>query len=213
MRRHTFYRLAGGKGEMFLTRDRGACCDGGMTNTVLPTGWLAERVERAFVAVTNLRASLWWPGSMWGYEHVARWIRNVALHQPDHPGLAEAVEKLVSLVEAGKVFADYPKHGLAAYNEEEVVAGLLAHYRVFGDQRVLAAARQLGASMATNHPRLAGNHYYKSLAIGPLCDLAEATGDDAFLAAAVAIARKILVLMWTLVRKDEPYKSREPAAA
>jgi transposase len=32
-------------------------------------------------------------------------------------------------------------------------------------------------------------------------------------AAAVAIARKILVLMWTLVRKDEPYKSREPVAA
>ena len=32
-------------------------------------------------------------------------------------------------------------------------------------------------------------------------------------AAAVAIARKILVLMWTLVRKDEPYKSRDPVAA
>jgi hypothetical protein len=32
-------------------------------------------------------------------------------------------------------------------------------------------------------------------------------------AAAVAIARKILVLMWTLVRKDEPYKAREPVAA
>jgi len=32
-------------------------------------------------------------------------------------------------------------------------------------------------------------------------------------AAAVAIARKILVLMWTLQRKDEPYKSREPIAA
>ncbi|MFM7290006.1 MAG: transposase [Planctomycetia bacterium] len=32
-------------------------------------------------------------------------------------------------------------------------------------------------------------------------------------AAAVAIARKILVLMWTLVRKDELYKAREPVAA
>ena len=32
-------------------------------------------------------------------------------------------------------------------------------------------------------------------------------------AAAVAIARKILVLMWTLVRKDELYKAREPIAA
>jgi hypothetical protein len=32
-------------------------------------------------------------------------------------------------------------------------------------------------------------------------------------AAAVAIARKLLVLMWTLERKDEPYKSREPVAA
>jgi len=32
-------------------------------------------------------------------------------------------------------------------------------------------------------------------------------------AAAVAIARKILVLMWTLQRKDEPYKSRDPVAA
>jgi len=29
----------------------------------------------------------------------------------------------------------------------------------------------------------------------------------------VAIARKILVLMWTLVRKDELYKAREPVAA
>ena len=28
-----------------------------------------------------------------------------------------------------------------------------------------------------------------------------------------AIARKLLVLMWTLVRKDEPYKAREPLAA
>ena len=32
-------------------------------------------------------------------------------------------------------------------------------------------------------------------------------------AAAVAIARKLLVLMWTLVRKDEPYKARDPVAA
>ncbi len=32
-------------------------------------------------------------------------------------------------------------------------------------------------------------------------------------AAAVAIARKILVLMWTLIRKDELYKSRDPVAA
>jgi transposase len=32
-------------------------------------------------------------------------------------------------------------------------------------------------------------------------------------AAAVAIARKLLVLMWTLVRKEEPYKSRDPVAA
>jgi transposase len=32
-------------------------------------------------------------------------------------------------------------------------------------------------------------------------------------AAAVAVARKILVLMWTLQRKDEPYKSRDPVAA
>jgi transposase len=32
-------------------------------------------------------------------------------------------------------------------------------------------------------------------------------------AAAVAVARKLLVLMWTLVRKDEPYKAREPIAA
>ena len=32
-------------------------------------------------------------------------------------------------------------------------------------------------------------------------------------AAAVAIARKLLVLMWTLQRKDEPYKSRDPVAA
>lgn len=160
----------------------------GVNDQVLPNSWLAERLERAFVAVTNLRGSLWWPGSMWGYEHVARWIRNVALHQPNHTALPETVEKLVGLVEAGKVFADYEKHGLAAYNEEEVVAGLLAHYRVFGDARVLAAARQLGASIAANHPRLAGNHYYKSLAIGPLCDLAEVTGDDAFLTAALAIA-------------------------
>jgi hypothetical protein len=32
-------------------------------------------------------------------------------------------------------------------------------------------------------------------------------------AAAVAIARKILVLMWTLVRKDELHTAREPVAA
>ena len=32
-------------------------------------------------------------------------------------------------------------------------------------------------------------------------------------AAAVAVARKILVLMWTLQRKDEPSKSRDPVAA
>ena len=32
-------------------------------------------------------------------------------------------------------------------------------------------------------------------------------------AAAVAVVRKILVLMWTLQRKDEPYKSRDPVAA
>ena len=32
-------------------------------------------------------------------------------------------------------------------------------------------------------------------------------------AAAVAIARKILVLMWTRVRKDELYTAREPVAA
>jgi transposase len=32
-------------------------------------------------------------------------------------------------------------------------------------------------------------------------------------AAAVAIARKILVLMWAFVRKDELYKAREPIAA
>jgi transposase len=32
-------------------------------------------------------------------------------------------------------------------------------------------------------------------------------------AAAVAVARKLLVLMWTLARKDELYKAREPLAA
>ena len=32
-------------------------------------------------------------------------------------------------------------------------------------------------------------------------------------AAAVAVARKILALMWTLQRKDEPYKSRDPVVA
>ncbi|MCG3146731.1 MAG: hypothetical protein PCFJNLEI_00165 [Verrucomicrobiae bacterium] len=137
---------------------------------IQPTGWLAERVERAYVAVSNLRASLWWPGSMWGFEHVARWIRNVTLHDPQHPALRGAVDELVALVEAGKVFADYPRNGLAAYNEEEVLAGLLAHYRHFHEEHVLAAARQMAEHISANHSTLAGNHYYKALAIGPLLE-------------------------------------------
>jgi hypothetical protein len=154
-----------------------------------PTGWLAERADRAFVAVSNLRASLWWPGSMWGFEHVARWIRNVTLHAPNHPALRGAVDELVSLVEAGKVFADYERNRLAAYNEEEVLAGLLAHYRHFKDERVLAAAKRIAQSIATNHPKLAGNHYYKGLAIGPLLDAGELPG-----ARAIAEDQQLAVL-------------------
>jgi len=155
---------------------------------ITATGWLAERVDRAFVAVKNLRASLWWPGSMWGFEHVARWIRNVTLYDPQHPGLREAAEKLIALVESGQAFANYEQHGLAAYNEEEVLAGLLAYYRHFREPRALAAARRMGRSLAENHPKLVGNHYYKSLAIWPLLDLAAETGDESFQAAAIAIA-------------------------
>ncbi len=162
------------------------------SGAIQPRGWLGERIDRAMVAVDNLLGTLWWHGSGWGYEHAARWLRNELLYGRQsgrfHPAIGQVIETMLSLADDGRAFRDYEKHALAAYNEEEFLAGLLSYYRQFPDARVLATARRFGQSLAENHPRLAGNHYYKSLAIGPLLDLAEASGDASFRDAAVAIA-------------------------
>jgi hypothetical protein len=155
-------------------------------------GWLGERIDRCYPAVANLYGSLWWHGSMWGYEHAARWLRNVTLFHAyagrAHPALSEVGEELLTLVESGKALAQYETNGLAVYNEEEVLAGLLAYWRHSRDPRVLAAARRMGDSIATQHPKLAGNHYYKGMGIGPLLNLAAATGDPVYATAAETIA-------------------------
>jgi len=155
-------------------------------------GWLGERIERGMVAVDNLFGSLWWHGSGWGYEHVARWIRNETLYGRYsgrfHPALGSVLEEMLALVADGRAFPDYATHALAAYNEEEFLMGLLSYYGQFPEPRILEAARRLGRSLADHHPVLAGNHYYKSLAIGRLLELAAASGDSSFRDAAVAIA-------------------------
>lgn len=160
--------------------------------SILVQGWLGERIERAMVAVDNLRGTLFWHGSGWGYEHAARWLRNEVLYGRYsgrfHPAIGEVIQTMLGLVEDGRAFRDYSKHALAAANEEEFLMGLLAYYRQFGDAHVLEIAKRFGRSLAENHPRLAGNHYYKSLAIGRLLDLADATGDSTFRAAAIDIA-------------------------
>lgn len=159
---------------------------------VKATDWLGERLNRGYVAVSNLRGSLWWEGSCWGHEHVARWMRNVTLYGQYsgyyHPAMQEVLEGMFTLLADGRAFATYDQNALAAYNEEELLSGFIAHYRKFPDPRVLEAARRMGQSIATNHPKLAGSHYYKSLAIAPLLALEAITHDPAFLKAATDIA-------------------------
>ena len=154
-------------------------------------GWLAERLERAMTAVENLFASLWWTGAHgWGYEHPARWARNVArwIEQTGagHPGLSECGETLLQLIAEGKTDADYAQHQIAVYNHEELLMGLLACYGHTGDGRYLDAAKGVGRYIADHHA--VNGHYYKKLAIGRLFDLADASGDASFRDAAVEIA-------------------------
>jgi len=162
-----------------------ALCD------VSARGWLGERIERASVAVDNLYASLWWTGAHgWGYEHPARWVRNAALLAQytgcAHPGIIEVSEQLLQFITAGKTAVDYARHQIAVYNHEELLMGLLACYRFTGDARLLMAARDIGCTIADQHP--VNKHYYKQLAIGRLLELAEATSDASFVTAATAIA-------------------------
>lgn len=128
--------------------------------TVMPTrpgelvarDWLAERLERAMVAVDNLFPSLWWTGAHgWGYEHPARWLRNQVVWAEHtgsaHPGIAEVGEILLQLIADGKTAADYARHQIAVYNHEELLMGLLACHRHTGDARYLDAATGIGRYM------------------------------------------------------------------
>jgi len=156
------------------------------------SGWLGERIDRGIVAVDNLFGSLWWHGSMWGYEHVARWIRNQILYGRYsgrfHPAIPGVKDALLGLVADGRAFARYAENALAAYNEEEFLMGLLSHYEHYRETAVLDAATRIASSIAGNHRILAGNHYYKSLAIVRLLDLVRLGGDKTFLSAAIEIA-------------------------
>jgi len=174
------------------------------TTVTLPAiarGWLAERLDRAAVAVENLFGSLWWSGAHgWGYEHPARWVRNMAIWAEQtgmaHPGLQEVGEELLRLIAEGKTDVDYAKHQLAVYNHEELLMGLLACYRHAGDARYLEAARRIGRTIADGHP--VNRHYYKQLAIGRLLELAAVTDDPSFTAAAVEIADDLQLEMLSL---------------
>ena len=168
---------------------------------VTAQGWLAERIDRASIAVENLFASLWWTGAHgWGYEHPARWARNMALWAEyigtAHPGIDEVGEQLLRLIAEGKTDVDYAQHQIAVYNHEELLMGLLACHRHTGDARYLRAATGIGRAIAEGHP--VNRHYYKQLAIGRLLALAEAAGDASFTGAAVTIAEDLQLEMLNL---------------
>lgn len=158
---------------------------------VTAQGWFAERIERAAVGVENLFTALWWTGAHgWGYEHPARWVRNMILYADytgtAHPGIREVGEGLLEVFRSGRADVDYAQHGLAVYNHEELLMGLTWYARWSGDSRIVEAARALAGFITEHHPRNA--HYYKSLAIGRLLDCDNAFVDLSARTAALAIA-------------------------
>lgn len=163
---------------------------------VRTAGWLGERVDRAHRAVENVRSSIWWNlGEQWGWEHAARWVRNMSMLATHtgrtDPALAEDVERFLKMSASGELKLDYTRLKIGPYDDGEVVKGLLAYYEISGDKSVLETARKIGRYIAEHHHLTP--HYYKLMAVTPLLELSAATGDRSFkdLAAALAAEQQL----------------------
>lgn len=160
---------------------------------VKASGWLGERVDRAYRAVQNVRSSIWWNlGSEWGWEHAARWLRNMsyfAAYTGDQdPALKEDAERFLTMSASGELKYDYKKLQIGAYEDSETLQGLLAYYELSGDRRILDVAKRVGRNIAEQ--RHLTTHYYKPLAVGPLLKLSALSGDASFKKVAIGIAEE-----------------------
>jgi len=156
-------------------------------------GWLGERVDRAHRAVQNVRSSIWWNlGNEWGWEHAARWLRNMsyfaAYTGERDPAMVEDVERFLRMSADGSLGLDYAKLQIGAYEDGEVLKALLTYYDLSGDRRVLEVAKKVGRRIAEQHHLTA--HYYKPLAITGLLRLSALAGDSSFKKLAIDIAEE-----------------------
>lgn len=160
---------------------------------VKAAGWLGDRVDRAHRAVQNVRSSIWWNlGNVWGWEHAARWLRNMsyfaAYTGEKDPAVAEVAERFVRMFADGSLLPDYQKLHAGPYEDGESLRGLLAYYELSGDQRILEAAKGVGRNIADHHHLT--KHYYKPLAITPLLKLSALSGDASLRKLALEIAEE-----------------------
>lgn len=155
------------------------------------TGWMGERVDRSHRAVQNVRPSIWWNlGSQWGWEHAARWLRNMSFFSTytgsTEPEVTEDAARFVRMSRSGELRMDYTKLAIGPYSDGEVIKGLLAYYGISRDPAILAAAVTLGQHIAENHHLT--THLYKALAIPALLDLSVASRNESFRKLAIDIA-------------------------
>lgn len=158
---------------------------------VRPGGWLAERIDRAYVALDNLAGTLWWDvTAVWGWEHPARWLRNMTLFAglrgEEHPLVDEVAERLVATAADPRCAIDYTRSHIGPYSDGELLMGLLARYEATEDRRFLDAAAGLGRKLGEQFRQTP--HYYKAIPIAYLVRLSERTGDRSFLEIAEEIA-------------------------
>ena len=157
------------------------------------SGWLAERLDRAFMALDNLSAAVWWNViDTWGYTLPALWLRDAVLMKQytgiSHHRLDEVANLLITMQAAGKLRLDYRKSRIAVYEDAELIRGLVDYYSFARNPDALQAAQAVARIIAQNW-RITG-HYYNGLAIGPLLKLADASGESSFADLAFEIAEE-----------------------
>ncbi len=163
-------------------------------NQIKVDGWFGERVGRAEQAVRNVQSSIWWnAASEWGYEHPARWVRNMCLfskYDKDQldPAVTEQAERLIAMQARGELQRDYRTTKIGVATDGEMIYGLLTYFDLTADPNALKAAHHMG-KYVTNHHEETG-HFYSAVALQHLLRLADLTGDRSIKDTAVKIAEK-----------------------
>lgn len=155
--------------------------------------WLAERLERARLAMDNFGACLCWDTSAWGYEAPLRWLRNMSLFYSysgvAHPRIPEVYDRMKTLAPVDKARRLHDKQNplMVPGRESQFIYGMLDYYLAFSDADALETAEQVARNIVTTRTDWS-QWYYMGISLPPLVTLAALTGDSVVLKGAQRIA-------------------------